>query len=336
VKPSNSYKKLVVLGMGGTIAGTANSAADNVGYRAAQVKIDDLLHSIPALGGVLRGYELVTEQVAQVDSKDLEFSHWIALAKRVNDFLAMSDVAGIVVTHGTDTLEETAFFLSQVLPAEVLKTKAVVLTCAMRPASSMSPDGPQNVMDAVAVALSPGAKDVVVVCAGVVHSAVGVQKVHTYRLDAFDSGEAGPLGYVEEGVLRMVNEGLGSGLGSEPMLISNLSQVAWPRVEIVMNYVGVTGAVVRAMCARNALDDDPVMGIVVAGTGNGTIHVDLDSALREAHAQGVRIVRTTRCAKGCVVPGALNDGAFPHSGGLSPVKARIALMLDLLAQKKAA
>ena len=319
--------------MGGTIAGTASSAADNVGYRAAQVKIDDLLHSIPALGGVVRGYELVAEQVAQVDSKDLEFSHWIALAKRVNALLAMPDVAGIVVTHGTDTLEETAFFLSQVIPAELLAAKAVVLTCAMRPASSMSPDGPQNVMDALAVAVTPGAKDVVVVCAGVLHSALGVQKVHTYRLDAFDSGESGPLGYVEEGVLRMVHEWPSASRGPVPISIVDLSAVAFPRVEIVMNYVGVTGAVVRAMCAH---DDDPVRGIVVAGTGNGTIHVDLESALRDAQAQGVRIVRTTRCAEGCVVPGALNDGAFPHSGGLSPVKARIALMLDLLAQKKAA
>ena len=322
--------------MGGTIAGTAASAADNVGYRAAQVKIDDLLQSIPALAGVLRGYELVAEQVAQVDSKDLGFPHWIALAKRVNAFLAMSDVAGIVVTHGTDTLEETAFFLSQVLPVELLHTKAVVLTCAMRPASSMSPDGPQNVMDAVSVALTPGAKEVVVVCAGVVHSALGVQKVHTYRLDAFDSGESGPLGYVEEGVLRMVQEWPGARRGPAPISIADLSAVVLPRVEIVMNYVGVTGAVVRAMCARNSLDDDPLCGIVVAGTGNGTIHVDLESALREAQGQGIRIVRTTRCAEGCVVPGALNDGAFPHSGGLSPVKARIALMLDLLAQKKAA
>jgi L-asparaginase len=112
---------------------------------------------------------------------------------------------GVVITHGTDTLEETAFFLHSVLaPA-----KPVVLTCAMRPATALSPDGPQNVRDAIAVAATAGAQGVTVVCAGTVHSGVDVQKVHTYRLDAFASGDAGPIGYVEEGAVR--REGVAKG-----------------------------------------------------------------------------------------------------------------------------
>jgi L-asparaginase len=110
-------------------------------------------------------------------------------------------VVGVVVTHGTDTLEETAFFLQAVLPAALLANKPVVLTCAMRPATSLAPDGPQNVLDAVCVATADSACGVVVVCAGTIHGAVDVQKGHTYRVDAFNSGA---LGYIEEGTLRMV------------------------------------------------------------------------------------------------------------------------------------
>lgn len=322
-------KKLVFLGMGGTIAGTAESAADNVGYKAAQKGVTQLLDGIASLRSRLGDAQMLTEQVAQVDSKDIGWRHWQALAMRAHHYLSQPEVAAVVVTHGTDTLEETAFFLSQVLAPNLLTHKPVVLTCAMRPASSMAPDGPQNVLDAVAVALSAGASGVLVVCAGAVHSAATVQKVHPYRLNAFDSGDAGPLAFVEEGGVRWVHCTEDPGAEHAPIGLDRLAGDAWPRVEIVMNYAGATGAIVRALCAEPADQAAAVRGIVVAGTGNGTIHEDLEAALTEAQLSGVRIVRSTRCAQGAVVPGSAPAG-FTQSEGLPPVKARIALMLDLM------
>ena len=316
------HKNIVILGTGGTIAGEAASASDNIGYTAAQVGVTQLMAAIPALAAA--SYLLV-EQVAQIDSKDMTFAVWARLAERVHYFLARDDVQGVVITHGTDTLEETAYFLQAVLdPA-----KPVVLTCAMRPATSLAPDGPQNVMDALAVAGHAGARGVMAMCAGVVHSALDVQKVHTYQLDAFSSGDAGPVAYVEEGALRILrNWPLGQqtrGLYAIEF-ITILAEAAasndWPRVEIVMNYAGAGSAVVDALCLAG------VQGLVVAATGNGTLHHDLEAALLKAQSQGVSVVRATRCVNGRVLskPGE----ALADSQGLSPVKARVALMLRLM------
>ena len=304
----------MVLGTGGTIAGTAATAGDNIGYTAAQVGVEQLLQAIPPL----RGRGLVMEQVAQLDSKDMSLAVWQQLAARCAHWLAQPGTQGIVITHGTDTLEETAFFLQAVLnPA-----KPVVLTCAMRPASAMVPDGPQNVLDAVAVASTHGARGVVAVCAGAIHGARDVQKVHTYQLDAFSSGDAGALGYVEEGVVRQLRPWPDAPAAVAAGKIAGLAADQWPRVEIIMNHAGVGGGMVQALMAQ------AVRGIVVAATGNGTLHQDLEAALLKAQAAGIRVVRSTRCANGRVLPKP-GDG-IPDSDGLSPVKARIALMLDLL------
>jgi L-asparaginase len=327
ISDSNS-KKIVVLGTGGTIAGKASSAADNIGYTAAQVGVSALLDAVPGLQAVLRGHHLHSEQVAQVDSKDMRFDIWLVLAQRVAHHLAQADVRGVVITHGTDTLEETAYFLQAVLPPELLNTKPVVLTCAMRPASSLSPDGPQNLMDAVAVALIPGAHGVVAVCAGAVHAALDVQKNHTYRPDAFSSGDAGPLGYVEEGQIRLLKNWPLAPVQHAQDAIKNIAKTnAWPRVEIVMNYAGCSGAVVDALLLPLP-SAAPLQGLVVAATGNGTIHEDLEAALRRAVQAGVKVVRATRCANGRVLP--TSQAEFAHSAGLSPVKARVALMLALM------
>lgn len=329
---TNIFKKIVVLGTGGTISGTAPTVTDNIGYTAAQLGVEQLLQAVPGLSRVLGGQVLVAEQVAQIDSKDMSFAVWQQLALRVSFHLAQTDVTGIVITHGSDTLEETAYFLHAVLPASQLASKPVVLTCAMRPASSVAPDGPQNVTDAVAVATTPGACGVVVVCAGTLHGAVDVQKVHPYRLDAFNSGDAGPLGYVEEGCVRL--------LRNWPLALVDIGHSAiekiaflknWPRVEIVMNYVGASGAVVDALMAPHGAqgpDAAPVRGLVVAATGNGTVHHDLEAALIRAQTAGLKVLRATRCASGRVLPTPGNP--FPDSKGLSPVKARVALMLALL------
>lgn len=322
-------KKMVFLGTGGTIAGTSAQAGDNVGYTAAQVGVGQLLRAIPGLELALGEHVFLSEQVVQVDSKDMGWTQWRDLAQRIQHHLGRPDVDSVVVTHGTDTLEETAFFLSLVLPQTLLADKPVVLTCAMRPASSLSPDGPQNVLDALAVARSTHASGVLVVCAGSVHCARDVQKVHPYRLNAFDSGDAGPLAYVEEGQVRWLHAQPELEMSVSDFPLEALSKDTWPRVEIITSYAGATGATVHAMCAVPAGDAQPVRGIVVAGTGNGTVHRDMESALRDVQARGVRVVRSTRCAYGSVVVGAA-DGDFPDSQGLSPVKARIALMLELM------
>ena len=312
-------RRVVVLGTGGTISGRAASADDNIGYTAGEVEVADLLGDIEPPAGI----ELVAEQVAQVDSKDMDAAIWRALALRCAHWLAEADVAGIVITHGTDTLEETAYFLQAVLaPA-----KPVVLTCAMRPASALAPDGPQNVRDAIAVASTFGALGVTAVCAGTVHSAFDVQKVHTYRLDAFSSGDAGPIGYVEEGAVRSVRNWPAAPVGTAQLAIKNIAiDVAWPRVEIVLSHAGASGAVVDALQAQG----EPLRGLVLATTGNGTVHHSLEAAALRAQVAGVAVLRATRCAEGRILPRA--GDAFPDAGALTPVKARIALTLKLLAQ----
>ena len=321
-------EKVVFLGMGGTIAGKAAQAGDNVGYTAGQVAVEALLESVPGLQQALGGRAVLSEQVCQIDSKDLQHGDWLALAQRVIHHLALPEVRGVVVTHGTDTLEETAYFLSRVVPAD-LQQKPVVITCAMRPASSLTPDGPGNMADAAVVATSGGAGGVLVVCAGKLHSAAHVQKVHPYRVDAFDSGEAGPLGVVEEGRLRLFSGWPELAADAGVPSLDSLGSSNWPRVEILVSHGGAGGALVRSLLAT-APGDPPVRGIVVAGTGNGTIHKGLEAALRVAQLQGVRVVRVSRCAYGQVVGASTEarSGEFQPLG-LSAVKARVELMLSI-------
>jgi L-asparaginase len=306
-------RKLVVLATGGTIAGRAASASDNLGYQAAQLGVEQLLAGLPRPAG----FAIEGEQVAQIDSKDMDFAVWRALAQRCAPWLAQADVAGLVVTHGTDTMEETAFFLQQVLaPA-----KPVVLTGAMRPATSVAADGPQNLVDALAVAASGEARGVSVVFAGTVHGAADVQKVHGYRLDAFASGDAGPIAYVEEGRLRTLRAWPQGQPHGDVQALPDAAQ--WPRVEIVLSYAGASGALVRALV------DDGARGIVAAGTGNGTLHRALEEALLAAQEEGVLVRRASRCLQGRVLPH--GGDRLPAAEGLTPVQARIALMLELMA-----
>jgi L-asparaginase len=330
---AQTQRDWVILGMGGTIAGTAAQVSDNLGYAAAQVGVAELLQGVPGLQQSAQGDTLRAEQVVQLDSKDMEPAVWWTLARRVVQHLASAEVAGVLVTHGTDTLEETAYALHRLVPAALLAVKPVVLTCAMRPASALAPDGPQNLRDALAVARTAGACGVSVVCAGVVHSALEVQKVHTYRLDAFASGDAGPLGYVEEGRLRRVrNWPLALENKVLSALLSEYDSVAWPRVEVVMNYAGAGAAVVDALLLP--LPGVPALrALVVAGTGNGTLHHALQAALLRAQGAGVAVVRTSRCAQGRVLPHA---GDVLPASDLPAVKARVDLMLALLLQEQAA
>ncbi|MDP3134873.1 MAG: asparaginase [Burkholderiaceae bacterium] len=314
-------KKIVILGTGGTIAGTSADPLDNTSYRAAQLGILELLGTVPCLQAAFAAYAIEAEQVAQIDSKDMRHAVWLRLAQRAAHWLADPSVHGIVVTHGTDTLEETAYFLHAVLAP----VKPVVLTCAMRPASSLMPDGPQNLLDALVTATHPGACGVLAVCAGQVHDAHQVRKLHPYRLDAFGSGEAGPLAVVEDGRLRLLHAWPAPAKPRRTPWAAMSSP--WPRVEIVLSHAGADGAIVRALL--NSGEGPCVLrGLVVAGTGNGTVHEDLEAALLEAQRCGVRVRRSTRCAEGQVLP--TSADRIPDAGGLSPVKARIALMLELL------
>ncbi len=314
----NIARTIVVLGTGGTIAGTSAVAGDDVGYTAAQIGVAQLVKAVPALADV----PLESEQVAQIDSKDMGFAVWRALALRLAHHLTRADVAGIVVTHGTDTLEETAYFLQRVLaPA-----KAVVMTAAMRPATSAQADGPQNLLDAVHVAGHAGVHGVLAVLNGQVHAAHDVRKLHTYRMDAFSSGDAGVVGMVMQAQVHISRAPpLGIALGTD-VLPADLA--AWPRVEIVHSHVGANGAVVRALVAAG------VHGLVVAATGNGTVHHDLEAALLEAQAGGVRVLRSSRCLGGRVLARA--DDVLPSADDLTPAKARIELMLGLMSLLRSA
>lgn len=316
-------EKIVVLGTGGTIAGTGASAADSRVYRAAQLPVEALLAGLPAPVAC----ELVSEQVAQIDSKDMSLPVWQQLVRRCLHWLAQPQVRGLVITHGTDTLEETAWLLQAVLAPR----KPVVLTCAMRPATALDADGPQNLADALAVAALPAAQGVVVVCAGRILGAQDVQKVHSWRLDAFSAGDAGDLGAVRQGRIECWRDWRCTTPSREPVREALLGAAVLPRVEIVFSHAAASGGLVDVLLDAGAAARQgiaPLRGLVVAGTGAGTVHAELEAALRRARAAGVRVLRSTRCVEG---PLSAQTGEEFAAVALSPVKARLALMLDLLA-----
>jgi L-asparaginase len=294
-------KKIVVLATGGTIAGLASDAANPQNYTAGQVGVADLLHRV-----VHEGVELLTEQVAQIDSKDMSFAVWQSLLARVAHWLDQDDVQGVVITHGTDTLEETAYFLQTVLQP----TKPVAMTCAMLPANAPDSDGPGNLKDALAWVQLPTASGVTVLCAGQVHAGNAVQKSHSHQLNPFTSH----TGVTHPVALRV------------PSVEQVLACTHWPRVELVLNHAGADGRLVRALMAHDA-----PQGWVVAGTGNGTLHHDLAVALLDAQKQGAQVLRASRCAQGGV--DSRDADVLPHAGGLTAVQARVALLLHLVAQQ---
>jgi L-asparaginase len=315
---SNPATTVVVLGTGGTIAGTAADAADNIGYTAAQVGVDTLVGSVR---GRSQG-AVETEQVAQADSKNMSHAIWRGLTLRVAAHLARPEVCGVVVTHGSDTLEETAYFLHRVLAP----CKPVVLTAAMRPATSLQADGPQNLVDAITLARQPGAGGVVAVVNGMAWIGSEVRKSHTYRLDAFDAGDAGPLALLEEGRVRLLRpwpqaEPLGVGV-----LARDPAAQPWPQVDIVTSHGGTDGRVVDLLLQAG------VQGLVVAATGNATVHQDLEAALWRARERGVAVLLATRVSVGPVLT---HDEApaLPVASGLTPAQARVELLLQLLARE---
>jgi L-asparaginase len=308
---------VVVIGAGGTIAGVAARADDHVGYQAGQLGAEALVAAVPALAG----QPLEAETLARLDSCDMDHATWLRLRARVAEHLFRPEVAGVVVTHGTDTLEETAYFLHRCLPT----TKPVVLTAAMRPASALSADGPQNLADAVTVAREPGALGVVVAFGGRIFAGQDLRKVHGYRVDAFDAGDAGVVGVVEDGRVRRFRPWPVP--APHPATARLGAADTWPEVDVVTSHADARAATIDALVVAGA------RGIVIAGTGNGSVHRDLVTAARRAMAAGVRVVRASRCPLGGVV-GARPD-SLPTYGALTAPQARIELVLDLLAASSA-
>ncbi len=345
---------IVVLATGGTIAGQAAHAGEGVAYQAAQLNVQDLLQHIAGLQDILGADTLLGEQVAQLDSKDMDFATWQALAQRCAHWLAQPDVRAVVLTHGTDTLEETAFFLQQALAAApqaaAWANKPLVLTCAMRPATARLSDGPQNMADAIAVARDPLARGVLAVAAGQVHAADHVQKIHPYRLDAFSSADAGPLAYVEESRTRWLAQPPAwpqtapAGLWQA---LQNVPPAQWPWVEVLHSHAGADAR------ALHALAQAGVQGLVLAATGNATLHHAVQEAAQALERQGVRVVQAPRCQASAVVRSAAGadadvvpllwrtadragaggaGAAYATAAGALPVsKARVQLLLQLLA-----
>lgn len=321
---NKKMRRWVVLATGGTMAGTSTDPGDHTNYVAAQLGVGVLLDAVPGLQEVMPKDRLICEQVAQLDSKDMDHLTWQLLVSRCDHWLAQPEVGGVVITHGTDTLEETAWFLQEVLDS----AKPVVLTCAMRPATALMPDGPQNLLDAMRVVQDPQAgQGVLVVCAGRIHGAREVCKVHPYRLDPFSSGETGPRGWVEQGQVRWAPAA--HLVAARPSLVSAvLSQPVtdWPWVEVLHSHAGADARRVTALVEAG------VNGLVVAGTGNGTVHQQMLLSLAQAQSRGVAVRLSTRCVEGQIV--GTGAGLQMSEAGLQAHKARISLMLDLMGRQR--
>ena len=312
-------KNILVLGTGGTIAGAAASEANTLSYQAGVISIEQIIAAIPSLQDIANVKGL---QVAQVDSSDMTQEIWLELLDAINAALAKDDVDGVVVTHGTDTLEETAYFLN----LTVASSKPVVLVGAMRPATAMSTDGPMNLYDAVVLAASDEAKGrgVLVSLNDAINSSRDVTKTSTSLQDTFKSPELGYLGYILGG--RPYFYRYPARRHTAESIFRLTASTKLPQTEIVYAYVGAGRTIIDAVVASGA------KGIVFAGLGNGGIPALMLEALDDARRQGVIIARSSRSSSGLVTRcGALDDDAhdFVAADNLSPQKARILLMLAL-------
>ncbi len=318
---------VAILGTGGTIAGVSTTGDDRH-YKAAQLSVADLVAAVPELGQV----PLRVQQVAQVDSKDMGWPVWQALLPAVQAQLQDPGVLGVVITHGTDTLEETALLLHLLLAAN----KPVVLTAAMRPATSAEADGPANLRDAVALVQWAAAQQrsgVVVALHGKVWSALEVRKAHSHAIDAFDGGEAEPLALVDEaGMVHPLMDGRGAGAwpAAQGWLADQPLPNRLPPVLLVTSHADADGSEVDAWrAAHGSKGTQGTLGVLVAGTGHGTIHQSLHAALVRAHDAGVVVWRCTRVARGGILAAPDEGAAWPACGALTPGQARLALALAL-------
>jgi len=303
---------VLILGTGGTIAGVSSTGRDG-DYRAAQLAVADLVAAVPALAA----FDLETRQVAQIDSKDMAWPTWRDLLQACLEGLKRDEVLGLVITHGTDTLEETALLLHLLLPAG----KPVVLTAAMRPASSTQADGPANLLQAVRAVVDASHSSqhgVVVAVHGQLWPAALVRKAHSWHVDAFDGG-----GYLPG--TDAAGQGARSpwwpSLGHVRPHLLNLADLPWVAV---LHSHGDADA--RLLEAALAAPDHPE-GWVLACTGHGTVHEALREPLVRAEQGGALVWRSTRVARGGVSPQA--SGTLAVAGVLTPAQARLLMSVGL-------
>ena len=311
-------KRLLLLATGGTIAGCADDSTKLNDYTAGVLGGDALMVAVPQLQDLAT---ISVEQVANVDSADMLFEHWRALVGRIRDaFAADPDLAGVVITHGTNTLEETAWLLQLLID----DPRPVVLVGAMRPATALSADGPLNLLQAVQVALSSEARGqgVLVVMDGQIHSAQRVTKVATQGVGAFASPGSGPLGWVDDFGVHLPTAN-----GSRQVPFAGLAlPEQWPQVPIVYGCVEPESLMLTA-CLNAG-----VAGLVFTGTGAGQLSVTERSALQAWQGERPLMLQANRCGSGPVHNNSHDQrlGLLP-AGSLNPQKARVLLLLALLA-----
>ena len=310
---------IVVLATGGTIAGAAASDVQ-AGYTSGQVGVEQLLAAVPQARKLasLRG-----EQISNIGSQDMNDEVWLKLARRINELLAQPDVDGIVITHGTDTIEETGYFLNLVVKSK----KPVVLTAAMRPSTALSADGPLNFFNAVAVAAHKDAvgRGVLVVVNDWIHGASSLTKTSTTAVQTFLSPLRGLMGVVAYGEVEFYRGPVGRNTLDSEFSLDGVT--ALPRVDIVMAHANMDGALIDAAVAAGA------KGLVIAGVGNGNMTKAGLDALAAQAKKGVVCVRSTRVATGRVGRNVEVDDdklGLIASDDLNPQKARVLLRLALL------
>ena len=325
---TNRLPRVRVIGTGGTIASKGKNALQLSGYSIA-LTARELLESVPGLDKIAN---VDAEQFSNIGSFAMTPDLWLKLARRINEiFQQDQELSGIVISHGTDTIEETAYFLHLTVQSE----RPVVLVGAMRPASALSADGPLNLLEAVRLATAPEArgKGVFVLLNDQISSAREVTKQNTYRADAFQPGDFGYLGTVDTDRVVFYRAPLRRHTYKSDFKLDDLASL--PRVDIVYTYAGGDGVMIDALTKAGA------RGIVVAGTGAGNMNSGASEAALRARKAGVFIVRGTRVGSGRVidsppeaqdVKGAAqkySDMGFISSDNLTPQKARILLMLAL-------
>jgi len=328
VVPALGQSKLpnvVVLATGGTIAGAASSDVQ-AAYTSGQVGVDQLIAAVPQAKklATLRG-----EQISNIGSQDMNDEVWLKLARRVNELAAMPDVEGIVITHGTDTIEETAYFLNLVVKTK----KPVVMTAAMRPSTALSADGPLNFYNAVAVAANQaaGGRGVLVVINDWVHGAASLTKTSTTAVQTFLSPLRGLIGTVAYGDAEFYRGPVGRNTLDSEFSLDGVS--ALPRVDIIEAYENMDGKLIDAAAAAGD------KGIVIAGVGNGNMTQAALAALAEESKKGIVCVRSSRVVTGRVGRNVEVDDdklGLIASEDLSPQKARVLLRLALLKQRSLA
>jgi L-asparaginase len=322
---AKTLPNIVILATGGTIAGAQPKEGDP-GYKAGSLQIGALISAAPGIDELAR---ITGEQIASIGSQDMNDAVWLELAGRANALLDDLTVDGIVVTHGTDTLEETAYFLSLVVDSD----KPIVLVGSMRPATSTSPDGPLNLYNAVAVAADPGAKGrgVMVVSNDDLFAAREVQKTNTTDLQTFVAPNRGPIGEVYYGKPWYFGRpATRHGVNSE-FSLDGVTKL--PRVDIVYAHENADGVLVEAAVAAGA------KGLVLAGVGDGNTSRSMVDALAAAAKSGVLVVRSSRVGSGIVRRNIeINDDelGFVAALELNPQKARVLLRLALLKTKSPA